>query len=59
MKDSSSCNDSQYREFRSGVGMMWAMADTDAWDLAEHSSKPICPSEGRGIRYYERPVKTL
>src|SRR6266702_2748749 len=51
----------QYCGFRSVVGTMWAMADTDGRDLSKHFYKSIfLDSAGRrGVPYYERSAKAL
>ncbi|KAH8981380.1 CHAT domain-containing protein [Lactarius hatsudake] len=51
----------QFCGFRSVVGTMWAMADTDGADLAKHFYKSIF-SESSGRRrvpYYERSARAL
>jgi CHAT domain-containing protein/tetratricopeptide (TPR) repeat protein len=51
----------QYCGFRSVVGTMWAMADTDGADLSKHFYRPIF-SESTGRRrvpYYERSARAL
>jgi CHAT domain-containing protein len=49
----------QYCGFRSVVGTMWAMADTDGRDLAEHFYKSMFLSEDQGVPNYERSAKAL
>ena len=51
----------QYCGFRSVVGTMWAMADTDGADLSKHFYHSIfSESKGReGKPYYERSAKAL
>jgi CHAT domain-containing protein len=49
----------QYCGFRSVVGTMWAMADTDGRDLAEHFYKSMFLGEDRSVPYYERSAKAL
>ena len=48
----------QYCGFRSVVGTMWAMADTDGKDLSKHFYKYIF-SETTGGPYYERSARAL
>jgi tetratricopeptide (TPR) repeat protein len=51
----------QFCGFRSVIGTMWAMADTDGADLSKHFYKPIF-SESTGRRrvpYYERSARVL
>ncbi|KAH9173137.1 hypothetical protein EDB89DRAFT_1850551, partial [Lactarius sanguifluus] len=51
----------QFCGFRSVIGTMWAMADTDGADLSKHFYKSIF-SEGtgrRGVSYYERSAGAL
>ncbi|KAI0248467.1 CHAT domain-containing protein [Lactifluus subvellereus] len=49
----------QYCGFRSVVGTMWAMADTDGRDLAGYFYKSMFSSEDQGVPYYERSAKAL
>ena len=49
----------QYSGFRSVVGTMWAMADTDGRDLAEHFYKSLFSSEEPGVPYYELSARAL
>ncbi|KAI9445749.1 CHAT domain-containing protein [Lactarius psammicola] len=51
----------QYCGFRSVVGTMWAMADTDGADLSKHFYKSVFPDRaGRnGTPYYERSARAL
>ena len=51
----------QYCGFRSVVGTMWAMADTDGQDLSKHFYKSVFSdsSRRRGVPYYERSAKAL
>src|SRR6266702_4174043 len=49
----------QYCGFRSVVGTMWAMADTDGWDLAENFYKSLFLSREQGVPYYERSARAL
>ena len=49
----------QYCGFRSVVGTMWAMADTDGWDLAENFYKLVFFGGKRGVCYYERTAEAL
>ena len=49
----------QYCGFRSVVGTMWAMADTDGRDLAENFYKRVFSGRRPGVRYYERTAKAL
>jgi CHAT domain-containing protein len=49
----------QYCGFRSVVGTMWAMADTDGRDLAGSFYKQVFSGKGQGARYYERTAKAL
>jgi tetratricopeptide (TPR) repeat protein len=51
----------QYCGFRSVVGTMWAMADTDGRDLAKNFYKLMFSRKGnlRGTPYYERSVAAL
>ena len=51
----------QYCGFRSVVGTMWAMADTDGQDLSKHFYKSIFSdsTRWRGVPYYERSAKGL
>jgi hypothetical protein len=48
----------QYCGFRSVVGTMWAMADTDGRDLAKYFYKALF-SRSRGIPYHERSAEAL
>ena len=48
----------QYCGFRSVVGTMWAMADTDGRDLAKYFYKALF-SGSRGIPYHEGSAKAL
>ncbi|KAH9162266.1 hypothetical protein EDB89DRAFT_652572 [Lactarius sanguifluus] len=51
----------QFCGFRSVIGTMWAMADTDGGDLSKHFYKSIF-SEGtgrRGVSYYARSAGAL
>ena len=50
----------QYCGFRSVVGTMWAMADTDGRDLAKNFYNSVfSAAEDQGERYYERTAKAL
>ncbi|KAF8265183.1 CHAT domain-containing protein [Lactarius quietus] len=51
----------QYCGFRSVVGTMWAMADTDGQDLSKHFYKSVFSNSTghRGVPYYERSAKAL
>ena len=51
----------QYCGFRSVVGTMWAVADTDGQFLAENLYKQVFSSRKnwQGVPYYERTVKAL
>jgi CHAT domain-containing protein len=51
----------QFCGFRSVVGTMWAMADTDGQDLAEYFYKALFSTSRReqGIPYHERSAKAL
>jgi len=49
----------QYCGFRSVVGTMWAMADTDGWDLAENFYKSVFSGGKRGVYYHERTAEAL
>ncbi|KAH9171562.1 CHAT domain-containing protein [Lactarius sanguifluus] len=49
----------QYCGFRSVVGTMWEMADTDGRDLARSFYKSLFPSEQAGVPYYERSAGAL
>src|SRR6201996_7184055 len=48
----------QYCGFRSVVGTMWAMADTDGRDLAKYFYKALF-SDSRGMPYHEGSAKAL
>ena len=49
----------QYCGFRSVVGTMWAMADQDGADLAEHFYKSMFSADQGGVPYYERSARAL
>ena len=51
----------QYCGFRSVVGTMWAMADTDGQDLSKQFYKSVFSDSARwrGVPYYERSAKGL
>ena len=49
----------QHCGFRSVVGTMWAMADRDGRDVAEHVYKSIFFGGNERIPYYERSAKAL
>jgi len=49
----------QYCGFRSVVGTMWAMADTDGRDLAENFYKSVFSGRKQGIYHYERTAGAL
>ena len=51
----------QYCGFRSVVGTMWAMADTDGADLSKHFYKAIFmdKAEQNGVPYHERSARAL
>ncbi|KAH9047131.1 hypothetical protein EDB84DRAFT_1435058 [Lactarius hengduanensis] len=49
----------QYCGFRSVVGTMWEMADTDGRDLAKNFYKSLFSSEKPGVPYYERTAEAL
>jgi len=50
-----------YCGFRSVVGTMWAMADTDGADLSKHFYKYIfsVSPDMKGVPYYERSARAL
>ena len=49
----------QYCGFRSVVGTMWAIADTDGRDLAENFYQSMFSSREQGVPYYERSARAL
>ena len=49
----------QYCGFRSVVGTMWAMADTDGRDLASNFYKSVFSSGKRGVYHHERTAEAL
>ena len=49
----------QYCGFRSVVGTMWAMADQDGSDLAEHFYKSMFSTDQPRVPYYERSAGAL
>ena len=49
----------QYCGFRSVVGTMWAMADTDGRDLAKYFYKSLFSSQDPNVPYYERSAEAL
>ena len=49
----------QFCGFRSVVGTMWAMADTDGPDLAKYFYESVFSDETRGERHYERTAVAL
>ncbi|KAN0141035.1 CHAT domain containing protein [Lactarius tabidus] len=51
----------QYCGFRSVVGTMWAMADTDGADLSKHFYKTIFSDKAdkNGVPYHERSARAL
>ena len=49
----------QFCGFRSVVGTMWAMADTDVEGLARDSYSEVFSDTTQGTRYYERTAKAL
>jgi tetratricopeptide (TPR) repeat protein len=49
----------QYCGFRSVVGTMWEMADTDGLDLAKSFYKSLFSSRETGVPYYERSAGAL
>ncbi|KAI9462872.1 CHAT domain-containing protein [Lactarius psammicola] len=49
----------QYCGFRSVVGTMWEMADTDGQDLAKSFYKSLLSSQKSGVPYYERSAGAL
>jgi CHAT domain-containing protein len=49
----------QYCGFRSVVGTMWAMADTDGQDLAKNFYKSVFSSGKKRLLYYERTAEAL
>ncbi|KAI0249953.1 CHAT domain-containing protein [Lactifluus subvellereus] len=49
----------QHCGFRSVVGTMWAMADTDGRDVAEHFYKSMFSGGDQSTPYYERSAKAL
>ncbi len=51
----------QYCGFRSVVGTMWAMADTDGQDLAGNFYKSVfsSPGRGQGVHYHEITAEAL
>ncbi|KAI0003263.1 CHAT domain-containing protein, partial [Russula compacta] len=49
----------QFCGFRSVVGTMWAMADTDGQDLARDFYKAVFSHRRQGVQYYERTAEAL
>jgi CHAT domain-containing protein len=49
----------QFCGFRSVVGTMWAMADTDGRDLARSFYESVFSDGPQGTQYYERTAKAL
>ncbi|KAI9443714.1 CHAT domain-containing protein [Lactarius psammicola] len=49
----------QYCGFRSVVGTLWAMADTDGRDLAKSFYKSLFSGRGADIPYHERSARAL
>ena len=51
----------QYCGFRSVVGTMWAMADTDGADLSKHFYQAIFADKAdqNGVRYHQRSARAL
>jgi CHAT domain-containing protein len=49
----------QFCGFRSVVGTMWAMADTDGRDLARYFYGSLFLDEAHGTRYYDRTSEAL
>ncbi|KAF8257445.1 CHAT domain-containing protein [Lactarius quietus] len=49
----------QYCGFRSVVGTMWEMADTDGKDLAKNFYESLFSSQDSGVPYYERSAGAL
>jgi hypothetical protein len=49
----------QYCGFRSVVGTMWAMADTDGRDLAKDFYKSLFSKRDSSVPYYERSAEAL
>ncbi|KAI9444037.1 CHAT domain-containing protein [Lactarius indigo] len=49
----------QYCGFRSVVGTMWEMADTDGRDLAKSFYKSLFSGDNSGVPYYERTAEAL
>ncbi|KAN0134110.1 CHAT domain containing protein [Lactarius tabidus] len=49
----------QYCGFRSVVGTMWEMADTDGRDLAKNFYKSLFSGQDSGVPYYERSAEAL
>jgi CHAT domain-containing protein len=49
----------QYCGFRSVVGTMWAMADTDGRDLSRDFYKSVFSGRRQGVQYYERTAEAL
>jgi CHAT domain-containing protein len=49
----------QYCGFRSVVGTMWAMADTDGQELSKNFYKSVFSGRTQGPHYYERTAEAL
>jgi CHAT domain-containing protein len=49
----------QYCGFRSVVGTMWDMADTDGRDLSRDFYKSVFSGRRQGVKYYERTAEAL
>jgi CHAT domain-containing protein len=49
----------QHCGFRSVVGTMWAMADKDGRNVAEHFYKSMFSGKDQSVPYYERSAKAL
>jgi CHAT domain-containing protein len=49
----------QYCGFRSVVGTMWEMADTDGRDLAGNFYRSLFTGRREGVDYYERTAEAL
>jgi len=49
----------QFCGFRSVVGTMWAMADTDGWDLARNFYNAVFSDGAQGVNHHERTSGAL
>ena len=49
----------QFCGYRSVVGTMWAMADTDGWELARDFYQSVFSDDMQEARYYERTAAAL